>query len=109
MYDSIWRFLKLGALIGASHLLLSALSVVIPFTMEISRTGTSGLEPSTFELVLISIFRVLMQPAFSLIDWLQIHPKTIPAWTLVLLLNSLFWGFGSAGLGFPLRRIFARD
>jgi hypothetical protein len=93
MLNSTRKFITIGVCFSTGHLILTFLSIVIPFVLGAPRFDNPDLPVSTLEEVASFLSSILIQPMWYLVHSIHLTPNgTILEWSL-LLLNSPLWGF----------------
>jgi hypothetical protein len=101
MKNSTRNFITLWALLSFCHLILTFVSLAVPFVLA-PRLDNPDLPVSTIEEVLSFIFSIFSQPMMLIVDNSGLKPiGTIIEWSLFLS-NSSLWGFCLTLLGCPL-------
>jgi hypothetical protein len=87
------KFITIGACCSAGHLILTFLTIVIPFVLGAPRFENPDLPASTLEEVASFLSSILVQPMWYLVHSIHLTPNgSILEWSLFLL-NSSLWGF----------------
>jgi len=104
MKNSVRKFIVIFALLSFCHLILTFVSIAVPFVLGAPRFDNPDLPVSAIEKVASFIFPMLIQPMMFIVHRMHLNPNgTILEWSLFLL-NSLFWGFCLTFLLFAFNR-----